>query len=178
MFSFKSFKSVLTFALTAACATLASAQVTRVTQAEVAVSGTTEVSKVFGVGSQIYQCTDGQWKFYGPTALLFKTSANVAEGKPNSPSPLAGTTLVGHHFRTSNAIPGWTIDGITVSAKPTMAAPGGVGNIDWLVLKTVDDPYAKYILRTDTSGGTMAGICPKEGAFISVPYQTTYVFLK
>ena len=125
-------------------------------------------------GVQKYTCqANGTWLFTDPEATLFKTNGTA---KP-----------VGTHFLNfSSGRPVWQLeDGSRVEAARTQSAPGGAGNIAWLLLQTVvttSGPdgdrlgQTTWIQRLNTSGGVApAGTCAP-GATIAVPYSTDYLF--
>ena len=87
-------------------------------------------SKLFLVahatGVQKYTCqANGTWLFTDPEATLFKTNGN----------PKAFGT---HFLNFATGRPVWQLkDGSSVEAARTAQAPGGTGNIAWLLLQAV-----------------------------------------
>ncbi|GIL38373.1 DUF3455 domain-containing protein [Roseiterribacter gracilis] len=120
------------------------------------------------VGSQIYRCEPNdkgelQWKFREPVASLF----------------YAGKT-VGRHY----AGPTWEhVDGSLVRGKVAESKPGKTpDDIPHLVLTATEHhglgelERASKVHRVNTKGGVAAGACPKEGAWLSQPYEADYTF--
>jgi hypothetical protein len=76
-------------------------------------------------------------------------------------------------------------DGSSVEAARTQTAPGGTGNIAWLLLQAVDTTAGTdgdrltsttWVQRLNTSGGVApAGTCTA-GDRTAVPYSTDYFF--
>jgi hypothetical protein len=158
----------LAFALATAAvyATDALAQV----PAEVAAPGETTVATLQGEGAQIYACQAGKdgklvWTFREPIASL------ILDGK-----------TVGRHF----AGPSWeSADGSAIIGKLVGKAPGATANdIPWLKLDVVSHSRnglfsaVSTVQRLNTKGGVLQGACDHAGAFQSVPYSATYVFLR
>jgi hypothetical protein len=123
-------------------------------------------------GVQKYACqANGTWLFTDPEATLFK---------PN------GTKPVGTHFLNfATGRPVWRFkDGSSVETTRTQSAPGGAGNIAWLLLQTVATTAGEgdrltdttWVQRLNTSGGVApAGACTP-GSTLAVPYTTDYFF--
>ena len=89
---------------------------------------------------------------------------------------------IGRHFGG----PTWEfMDGTRVVARVAASAPAkNAGDIPWLKLdvtqRTKKGPAAgtKYVLRIDTKGGVLSGVCTTDKEVRAVPYQATYVFVK
>ena len=127
---------------------------------------------VSATGAQIYTCGiskgGGTWVFKAPDALLLDTEKKQ----------------IGTHY----AGPTWeALAGGKVVGAVKASAPGGAGNIPWLLLdvKARDGAGlftdAKAILRIDTKGGVApTDACEQAqlGQEVRVPYTATYVFLK
>ena len=128
--------------------------------------------QVSATGAQVYTCGQSNgawtWVFKAPDAQLFD----------------AQKKQVGKHY----AGPTWeALAGGKVVGAVKASAPGGPGNIPWLLLdvKSRDGagPFtdAKAILRIDTNGGvapTSACDQAHSGQVAQVPYTANYVFLK
>lgn len=121
-------------------------------------------------GVQKYTCqANGTWLFTDPEATLYKTTG--------APKP------VGTHFLNfSTGRPVWQFKGgSSVEAARTQSAPGGTGNIAWLLLQAVATSPGRlgqttWIQRLNTTGGVApAGTCTP-GATTAVPYSTDYFF--
>jgi hypothetical protein len=131
---------------------------------------------VYAVGVQKYRCqADGTWLFTDPEAALYKT--------PHTRKPI-GT----HFLNFATGRPVWQLkDGSSVEAARHAAAPGGAGNIPWLLLQSrVTTAGAEgdrltettWVQRLSTSGGVApAGACTP-GDTDAVPYTADYVFWK
>ncbi|HEX4931464.1 MAG TPA: DUF3455 domain-containing protein, partial [Gaiellaceae bacterium] len=81
---------------------------------------------VHATGVQKYACqANGTWLFTDPEAVLYKTTG---DGKP-----------IGTHFLNfTTGRPVWQLkDGSSVEAARKAMAPGGTGNIAWLLLQGV-----------------------------------------
>lgn len=128
---------------------------------------------VYGTGVQKYTCqANGTWLFTDPVATLYK----AGDWKP-----------IGTHFLNfATGRPVWQLkDGSSVEATRKAAAPGGSGNIAWLLLEAAvttsgadGDRLAgtTWVQRLNTSGGVApAGACTP-GDATAVPYSTDYVF--
>ena len=122
------------------------------------------------IGVQKYTCQgNGTWLFTDPEATLYKTRG--------APKP------VGTHFLNfSTGRPVWQFKGgSSVEAARTQSAPGGTGNIAWLLLQAVATSPGRlgqttWIQRLNTTGGVApAGTCAP-GATIAVPYSADYFF--
>jgi hypothetical protein len=128
--------------------------------------------QVSASGAQIYTCgiskDGGTWIFKAPEALLFDAQNKQIDTHYAGPTweALAGGKIVG-----------------SVKA----SAPGGAGNIPWLLLDVKSREgagifsEAKGILRIDTQGGVApAQGCDEAhaGQEARVPYTATYLFLK
>ena len=131
---------------------------------------------VYAVGVQKYRCqADGTWLFTDPEAALYTT--------PHTRKPI-GT----HFLNFATGRPVWQLkDGSSVEAARHAAAPGGAGNIPWLLLQSkVTTAGAEgdrltettWVQRLSTSGGVApAGACTP-GDTDAVPYTADYVFWK
>ena len=121
-------------------------------------------------GAQIYECKPGPdgklaWSFREPVASLFDKGETV-----------------GRHYRG----PTWElVDSSLVTGRVTANAPGATPqDIPWLRLEVVNRlgtgklTGATTVQRINTKGGVMQGPCAAEGALLSAPYSTDYVFLK
>jgi hypothetical protein len=131
---------------------------------------------VHATGVQKYACQpSGTWLFTDPEATLY------AADRVDKP--------IGTHFLNfATGRPVWQLqDGSSVEAARTATAPGGAGNIAWLLLQTVATTTspdgdrldnATWVQRLNTSGGVApAGTCTP-GDKTAVPYTTDYVFWK
>jgi hypothetical protein len=129
---------------------------------------------VYATGVQKYTCqATGAWLFTDPEAVLYKAAG---DGKP-----------IGTHFLNfATGRPVWQLkDGSSVEAARKAAAPGGTGNIPWLLLQAAvgnagadGDRLASttWVQRLNTSGGIApAGACDP-GDTTAVPYTTDYLF--
>ncbi|MCK1652511.1 DUF3455 domain-containing protein [Bradyrhizobium sp. 149] len=132
--------------------------------------GEQRIAVLSAEGAQIYECkadADGKlvWSFREPIATL------IENGK-----------TVGRHY----AGPNWELqDGSAVTAKVTATAPSLTeGAIAYLKLEVTERrgngalSAATTVQRFGTIGGKLDGACERAGAFKSVPYSATYVFLK
>lgn len=127
---------------------------------------------VYATGVQKYSCqANGTWLFTDPVATLYKPG----DGKP-----------VGTHFLNfATGRPVWQLkDSSSVEAARKAAAPGGSGNIAWLLLEAAVTSGADgdrlagttWVQRLNTSGGVApAGAC-SPGDTVAVPYSTDYLF--
>jgi Protein of unknown function (DUF3455) len=128
------------------------------------------VATIHAEGAQVYECKANAagaliWQFREPIATL------IEDGK-----------TVGQHY----AGPHWELaDGSIVAAKMAARANGATpADIPWLKLEVtkrsgngrLTDVTA--IQRINTKGGVTEGACATAGAFLSVPYTATYVFLR
>src|SRR5215204_359448 len=122
------------------------------------------------IGVQKYTCqANGTWLFTDPEATLYKTTG---ARKP-----------VGTHFLNFlTGRPVWQFkSGSSVEAARTQTAPGGAGNIAWLLLQAVATSsgrlgHTTWIQRLNTNGGVApAGSC-MPGATTAVPYSADYLF--
>ena len=126
-------------------------------------------------GVQKYACqSNGTWLFTDPEAVLYDA---------------AGGKAIGSHFLNfATGRPVWQFqDGSSVEAARKAAAPGGAGNIAWLLLEAKATSAGSdgdrltnttWVQRLNTSGGVPpAGAC-MPGATIAVPYTTDYAFWK
>lgn len=157
----------LAFTLAAAVASAGSARADA--PAQLAAPGTTVIATWIGEGAQIYECKmqEGKlaWVFREPIATL------IGDGK-----------TAGRHY----AGPSWeSTDGSTIVAKVAANAPGATANdIPQLKLEVVRHSGSglladvTFVQRLDTHGGALQGACETVGAFQSVPYSATYVFLR
>ena len=121
-------------------------------------------------GVQKYTCqASGTWLFTDPEATLYKPTG--------APKP------VGTHFLNfATGRPVWRFKGgSSVEAARTQSAPGGAGDIAWLLLQAVATSPGRlgqttWIQRLNTTGGVApAGTCTP-GATIAVPYSADYLF--
>jgi len=131
---------------------------------------------VYAVGVQKYRCqANGTWLFTDPEADLYKT--------PHTRKPIGS-----HFLNFASGRPVWQLkDGSSVEAARHAAAPGGAGNIPWLLLQSkVTTAGAEgdrltettWVQRLSTSGGVApAGACTP-GDTDAVPYTADYVFWK
>ena len=129
---------------------------------------------VYAKGVQKYTCqANGAWLFTDPEATLYK-------------SPDARNPIGSHFLNTATGRPVWEFkDGSSVEAARYAAAPGGTGNIPWLLLQSVVTTTGSdgdrltsttWVQRLDPSGGVApAGTCTP-GATVAVPYSADYVF--
>jgi Protein of unknown function (DUF3455) len=142
----------------------------QVPEAIAAPQGAIKLLEVHAEGAQIYECKaamDGKltWQFREPIAAL------MVQGK-----------TVGRHY----AGPAWELsDGSAVTGKVAAKAAGAApGDIPLLRLDAVDHKGSGQlsgvttIQRIGTKGGAAEGACTLAGALLSVPYSSTYVFLK
>ena len=121
-------------------------------------------------GVQKYTCqANGTWLFTDPEATLYKTTG--------APKPI-GT----HFLNFATGLPVWQFKGGSfVEAARTQSAPGGAGNIAWLLLQAVATSPGRlgqttWIQRLNTTGGVApAGTCTP-GATTAVPYAADYFF--
>lgn len=136
----------------------------------IAASGETAVLTVHAEGAQVYECkadAGGKlvWAFREPVATL------ILEGK-----------TVGRHY----AGPTWEhSDGSAIMAKAVGRAPGvAQRDIPWLKLEVTERRGSgvlsdvSTIQRINTQGGATDGACERGGALLSMPYSSTYVFLR
>jgi hypothetical protein len=128
--------------------------------------GLKEVSRLFGVGVQIYDCTGGSWVFREPSALL-----------------LRGSSVKGVHF----AGPTWVLrDGSSVTGRVVSNVPAAdpSRDIPLLLLRATPGPGdgklsdVSYVARLDPRGGVApAGPCDAAVTPVAeVPYTSTYAF--
>ena len=125
---------------------------------------------VHAIGVQKYTCqANGTWLFTDPEATLYKTTG---ASKP------VGTHFL--NFLTGRPVWQWK-GGSSVEAARTQTAPGGAGNIAWLLLQAVATSRGRlaqttWIQRLNTTGGVApAGTCTP-GATTAVPYTADYFF--
>jgi hypothetical protein len=136
----------------------------------IASPGDAVVMTVHAEGAQIYECkadSTGKlvWQFREPIATL------LVQGK-----------TVGRHY----AGPSWELaDGSAVTGKVSGRAPGATAqDIPLLKLEvtlqrgTGQLTGVTTVQRLNTQGGAAEGSCGSAGAFLNVPYQADYVFLK
>jgi hypothetical protein len=133
------------------------------------VSGRTTILVVHGVGAQIYECKAGaggaSWVFREPVASL------VSDGR-----------TIGVHYHG----PTWQLDdGGAVKGKQSATAPGASsGDVALLKLDVVEHrgsgalSAAKLVLRLNTRGGVLKGVCPAVGDLRAEPYSADYAFLR
>jgi hypothetical protein len=132
--------------------------------------GETVVLTMHAEGAQVYECkagADGKfaWAFREPIATLF-----------------AGDKTIGRHY----AGPNWEhTDGSAVVGKVIAKAPGALeDDIAWLKLAVASSrghgvlTGVTTVLRINTNGGDLKGVCDKAGSFNSAPYSADYVFLR
>jgi len=162
-------KTIGTFAFGVATAVALAGAAKADAPAQLAAPGTIVIATWLGEGAQIYDCKmkDGKlaWVFREPIATL------LSDGK-----------TVGRHY----AGPSWeSTDGGIIVGKVAANAPGASANdIPQLKLEVVSHrgngvlADAAFVQRLDTHGGALQGTCDTAGAFRSVPYSATYVFLK
>jgi len=125
-------------------------------------------------GVQKYLCMpNGTWVLTDPEATLFKTTGATKE--------------IGSHFLNFATLrPVWQFqDGSSVEAMRVAMAPGGAGNIAWLLLQAVvttagDDgdrlDGTTWVQRLNTSGGVApSGTCTP-GDRTRVDYEADYFF--
>jgi uncharacterized protein DUF3455 len=131
---------------------------------------------VYAVGVQIYtnDSTTFAWGLKAPEAMLFDSEGN----------------LVGIHFAygytaAGAPIPAWqTESGSLVVGSRIASAPGGVGNIPWLLLQAIhaEGPgvlqSSTYIQRVNTMGGVAPPIVQQPGQEVRVPYTAEYFFYR
>ena len=128
--------------------------------------GLGEVSRLLGVGVQVYDCTDGRWVFREPRAVL-----------------LRGSRVKGVH----GAGPTWVLrDGssVTGAVVTRVDAADPSRDIPLLLLRATPGPVegrladVSRIARFDTRGGVApAGTCDAaETPVAEVPYSATYAF--
>ena len=135
-------------------------------------------SKLFlavnATGVQKYTCqANGAWLFTDPEAGLYR---------PTRARKRIGTHVL--NFATGRPV--WQLeDGSSVEAARKAAAPGGTGNIPWLLLEAVattagsDDERltsTTWVQRLNTSGGVAPAETCTPGDTLAVPYSTDYVF--
>lgn len=128
--------------------------------------GLKEVSRVLGVGVQVYDCTAESWVFREPRAALLK-----------------GASIKGVHFAgpTWRHRDGSSVTGTVVTRAP---APDPSRDIPLLLLRATPGPVAgklakvSYVARFDTRGGVApAGACDAATRPVAeVPYASTYAF--
>ena len=128
--------------------------------------GLREVSRVLGVGVQVYDCTDGSWVFREPSAVL-----------------LRGSSVKGVHFAGPTWVhrDGSSVTGVVVT-RVDAADPGR--DIPLLLLRATPGPVdgkladVERIARFDTRGGVApAGPCDAARTPVAqVPYSARYAF--
>jgi uncharacterized protein DUF3455 len=136
----------------------------------IAAAGEIAVLTVHAEGAQVYECkadAGGKlvWQFREPVATL------ILEGK-----------TIGRHY----AGPTWEhSDGSAVMAKAVGRSPGvAQRDIPWLKLEVTERRGSgvladvSTIQRINTQGGATDGSCERGGALLSMPYSSTYVFLR
>jgi len=131
---------------------------------------------VYAVGVQIYtnDTTTFAWGLKAPAAMLYDSDGN----------------LVGIHYAYGyNAagapIPAWeTESGSLVVGARIASAPGGAGNIAWLLLKATQSEgpgvldETTFIQRVNTAGGVMPPVVQQPGQEVSIPYTAEYFFYR
>ena len=130
-------------------------------------SGLKEVTRLFGAGVQVYDCsTGGTWVFREPRALL-----------------LRGSQVKGVHF----VGPTWVLrDGSSVTGRVVSNVPAAdpSRDIPLLLLRATPGPGdgklsdVSYVARLDPRGGVApAGPCDAAVTPVAeVPYTSTYAF--
>ena len=130
---------------------------------------------VHAAGVQKYTCqANGTWLFTDPEATLYDSAAR----KP-----------IGSHFLNfATGRPVWQLkDGSSVEAARKSAAPGGPGNIPWLLLEamvTSTGPdgdrlsATTWVQRLNTTGGVAPSAPCVPGETAAIPYTTDYAFWK
>ena len=125
-------------------------------------------------GVQKYTCqANGTWLFTDPEATLYKTDG--------VPKPIGA-----HFLNFATGRPVWQLqDGSSVEAARAASAPGGTGNIPWLLLRAVVTTDGSdgdrltgttWVQRLNTSGGVApAGACTP-GDVTGVSYSADYFF--
>jgi hypothetical protein len=129
---------------------------------------------VHAIGVQKYTCqATGAWLFTDPEATLYKnTNARKQVGT--------------HFLNFVTGRPVWQFqDGSSVEAARKASAPGGPGNIDWLLLEavvTTTGPDGNrltnttWVQRLNTSGGVAPAEACTPGDTLAVPYSADYLF--
>jgi hypothetical protein len=129
--------------------------------------GYRRVLQTVGRGVQIYDCTDGAWKFREPEAAIYDENS-------------------GKKVATHYAGPTWASakDGskVVAAVKARRDAPNPQHDIPWLLLQATSNAGAgdftkvAYIHRLDTVGGAAPSGSCVAGQTARVPYQATYDF--
>lgn len=127
------------------------------------------VRSLHAQGAQIYECRPGKdgtlsWEFREPIAVL-----------------IDGERTVGYHARG----PRWVLDdGEMLVGKVSERRSGRTpADIPELKLDVTErrgkQPFgqSKIILRVDTVGGMLQGVCDKPGTLHAEPYSAQYLFL-
>ncbi|WP_292444146.1 DUF3455 domain-containing protein [Mesorhizobium sp.] len=122
------------------------------------------------VGAQIYECKTDisggmNWVFREPIAALF------GDGE-----------TVGRHY----VGPAWELaEGDIVEGKQVAVAPGATSDdlalLKLDILKNSGNGILKnatLVLRLNTRGGVLKGVCQTAGEFRAEPYSADYVFLQ
>jgi hypothetical protein len=135
----------------------------------IAAPGETVVLTLHAEGAQVYECKPGAdgkpaWAFREPIATL------MLDGK-----------TVGRHY----AGPSWEhSDGSAVVGKLAASVPGKMPeDIPWLRLDVASRrgngvlAGVTTVLRINTKGGKLEGVCDQAGSYLNVPYSADYVFL-
>jgi hypothetical protein len=135
----------------------------------IAAPGETVVLTLHAEGAQVYECKPGAdgkpaWAFREPIATL------MLDGK-----------TVGRHY----AGPSWEhSDGSAVVGKLAASVPGKMPeDIPWLRLDVASRrgngvlAGVTTVLRINTKGGKLEGVCDQAGSYRNVPYSADYVFL-
>jgi Protein of unknown function (DUF3455) len=151
-------------------ALLASAKAQTPLPDAISAPGEAVVLTMHAEGAQVYECKAGgdgklAWAFREPIATLS-----------------VGDRTVGRHY----AGPNWEhADGSAVVGKVIAKAPGALeDDIAWLKLQVVSSrghgvlTGVTTVLRINTNGGNLEGVCDKAGSFNSSPYSADYVFLR
>ena len=160
--------AALTFLLLPSLVASAKAQ-TRLPDA-ISAPGEAVVLTMHAEGAQVYECKAGgdgklAWAFREPIATLFSSGKTI-----------------GRHY----AGPNWEhTDGSAVVGKVIAKAPGALeDDIAWLKLQVASSrghgvlTGVTTVLRINTNGGNLEGVCDKAGSFNSAPYSADYVFLR
>lgn len=151
----------------AAAAAATEPQGTTVPEALRVPAGQQKVLTIEGIGSQVYDCVGGGWRFREPTAVLTRgrRTLGIHFGGPNWQSLADGSRVTGR-LRTSVPAP-----------RPERDIP--------LLLIEADANFGNgifadvdYIQRLRTRGGVApTGACdPATQPSASIPYRSTYVF--
>src|SRR5260221_9309155 len=131
---------------------------------------------VYAMGVQIYtnDSTTYAWGLKAPEAMLFDSDGN----------------LVGIHFAygytaAGAPIPAWQTESGSLAVGSRIAsAPGGTGNIAWLLLLAIHtegpgvlEPTT-YIQRVNTAGGAAPAVVQQTSQEVRVAYPAEYFFYR